>query len=443
MKRSSSISSTRNNSISSSPSSSQKSSTPYFSFSSNSSIRRRYRCSKILPSEPSSDDEFEFKDEEEEEMEEVAEEEDKEVENIFNWTTTQPSFDISLSLCHREEKIKEHASHCTYPLTLLQLFLTPVMMRKFVNYTNEYADFFCGNKLINETAINSDDKNNRWKPEDEENIERYDDFSSSSSGSADERTLPKQRKHMAEWEVTTEAELWIFFSIQIMMGLVKISRTEDYWRKEFKLPLITDNMTRDRFRYLLRFFRVAPLSETNPHILNNNNNIISHNSFTPLPHVNSLIIQLNENFGRYLSPGPQLAYDESMVDFQGYSIIRQYMKGKPHPWGYKILCLVYNRYVISFEVYGGKRKETDPLPSELGTTGDAVVRLMEKAKVVGFNHIVFLDSWFNSPLLVKKLNDLGIKTCGSVNSKRLYLPKCPLVELDGKQKEDHNSPLSK
>jgi len=45
--------------------------------------------------------------------------------------------------------------------------------------------------------------------------------------------------------------------------------------------------------------------------------------------------------------------------------------------------------------------------------------------------------------LVKKLNELGIRACGAVNLKRLNLPRCPLIELDGKKKEDRNSPLSK
>ena len=252
-------------------------------------------------------------------------------------------------------------------------------------------------------------------------------------------------------------------------------------------------MTRDRFQLLLRFFRVSPLEETNPlppssssttsfpsfpsSSLSNDalhsssqSNLTSNCLFssssnfttprassssttdpitpprkllTPLPHVSSLVKVLNENFGRYLSPGCQLAYDESMVDYQGFSTIRQYMKGKPHQWGYKILCLVYRQYLIAFEVYGGKRRETDPPPSPLGTTGDAVIRLIEKAKVVGFNHIVFLDSWFNSPLLVRKLTELGIQTCGAVKSQQTNLSKCPKVTIGSKELEDPNSPLSK
>jgi hypothetical protein len=72
---------------------------------------------------------------------------------------------------------------------------------------------------------------------------------------------------------------------------------------------------------------------------------------------------------------------------------------------------------------------------------------MERAKVTGFNHIVFLDSWFNSPLLVQKLNEMGIRTCGAVKSQRKFLPKCPMIEYTEngklKKREDPSSPLSK
>jgi hypothetical protein len=375
------------------------------------------------------------------------------------------------------------------------------MMESFALFTNEYAFYIGDRHAIHEI------KNNQAEEDVDEDLVSSDselDGENVSGGDeiVGEEDRRKRSKHHKEWTSTTQEELWVFFAMQIMMGIVKLPRTRDYWRKEFRLPLIADLMTRDRFDFLLRYFRVAPLSETetilhahpsactlsssqvvsSPIIPPRNDNAldfppasnssvstvsfasspssssaslsrsrrrndIPRHDLSPLPHVNSLCSILNENFGRYLTPGSQLAYDESMVDFQGFSTIRQYVKGKPHPWGYKILCLVYRRYVIAFEVYGGKRKQSDALPSELGTTGDAVVRLMERAKVTGFHHIVFLDSWFNSPLLVKKLNEMGIRTCGAVKSQRKFLPKCPMIEYTEngklKKREDPSSPLSK
>jgi hypothetical protein len=433
--------------------------------------------------EPSSDDEFAFENEGESEDLEEAEEKDNQ-DDLFKWTSQQPSF--ILDKCTRTEGVHKQGLNRANELTLLQLFLTTEMMRLFVNYTNEYAENYNNN--------NNSDNNNNVEEVEEILYASEDDSELSSSSSDEDIEIKRIKSHMKPWYETTENELWIFFGIQIIMGIINLPSTKDYWSKEFRVPLVANSMTRDRFLLLLKFFRVVPLSDTNPSpppplsillnsthhltssssILGQNNHIpplsnfsnsppsshalIPHTSsnvfassiplnsthfFTPLPHVNRLVIDLNINFGKYLTPGSQLAYDESMVDFQGYSTIRQYMKGKPHPWGYKILCLVYNKYVISFEIYGGKRKETDPPPSELGTTGDAVVRLMERAKVVGFNHIVFLDSWFNSPLLVKRLNELGIRTCGAVKSQRKHLPKCPRVPCGNKTKEDPNSPLSK
>ncbi len=464
-------------------------------------IRHRpRRISSSLP-EPSSDDEFSFENEGERddlEDEEKAENEENE-EDLFRWTAQQTSFVITP--CSRSEKVVGQAVNCSRPLAIFQLFLTPNMMESFAVYTNEYA-FYNGNQ----NKINEIKNNHEGEDVDEELSSSESELDEDDPMEIDENSggdhSAKRTKHYKEWKSTTQEELWVFFAMQIMMGIVNLPRTRDYWRKEFRLPLIADLMTRDRFDFLLRYFRVAPLSETetNSHIHlsactsspsqaesspitsppnkdvtdfqsasnpssgaaslsespsstsdslshSRRRNDIPRHVLSPLPHVNSICSILNENFGRYLTPGCQLAYDESMVDFQGFSTIRQYVKGKPHPWGYKLLCLVYKTYVIAFEVYGGKRKESDSPPSELGTTGDAVVRLMERAKVTGFNHIVFLDSWFNSPLLVNKLNDMGIRTCGAVKSQRKHLPKCPMIEYTEngklKKREDPSSPLSK
>ena len=447
-------------------------------------IKHRYRRPSPSFSEPSSDDPFEY--ENEAEIESRDEDEDKENQpELFNWTAQQPSF--VFNICNKHEKVQGMAVNCTHPLAFLQLFLTTGMMREFVNYTNEYAENYYNTSNISHNNIERDDSFNYSDFDDDES----DNLSHSDS---ENQHQEKKEKHTKSWEETNENELWIFFSINIIMGIVKLPCTEDYWRKEFQIPIIVNHMARDRFRLLLKFFRVAPLSDTHPPILNSpcistlsshnnissisipvqNNNIlplqnrsnsppphsppqtgaspsqvplynnnISIHSYTPLPHVNRLISLLNNNFGKYLTPGCQLAYDESMVDFQGYSTIRQYIKGKPHPWGYKILCLVYNKYVLAFEVYGGKRKPGDPPPSELGTVGDAVIGLVTKAMVAGFNHILFMDSWFVSPLLVLKLTTMGIRTCGAVKSSRKFLPKCPLIPSSKGTKEDPDSPLSK
>jgi len=107
----------RNNSTSStpcSPHSSISSRSPRYSLSSTSSIRQRPRRSALPLTEPSSDDDFEFQEGENQEEEEEEEEREKKFngikEDLFDWTTQQSLFDISL--CNREEKVQGIAVNC-------------------------------------------------------------------------------------------------------------------------------------------------------------------------------------------------------------------------------------------------------------------------------------------------------------------------------------------
>src|SRR6185437_6444002 len=125
-----------------------------------------------------------------------------------------------------------------------------------VNYTNEYAENYYNNN-------NSDNNNNVEEVEEILGLnEDNSDFSSSSS--EEDHDNKRARPHTKPWGETTENELWAFFGIQILMGIINLPCTKDYWSREFRVPLVANTMARDRFLLLLKFFRVAPLSDTTP-----------------------------------------------------------------------------------------------------------------------------------------------------------------------------------
>jgi hypothetical protein len=99
----------------------------------------------------------------------------------------------------------------------------------------------------------------------EEILALDEDNSESSSSDSDEEGDTKRRKsHTKTWGEASENELWTFFGIQILMGMINLPSTKDYWSREFRIPLVANTMSRDRFLLLLKFFHVAPLSDTNP-----------------------------------------------------------------------------------------------------------------------------------------------------------------------------------
>jgi hypothetical protein len=214
---------------------------------------------------------------------------------------------------------------------------------------------------------------------------------------------------------TTPEELYAFIAIHIFMGIVKLPNWHLYWNHIYQQPFVASLFTRDRFEQLLRYFRVAPHTVTT-----SNNN--------PLPHTEPLINSLQQSFPRMYSPSQYLSIDEAMVAFKGRSSIKQYIPSKPHKWGYKIYCLASNNYLLHFEVYEGKASN----PSSFGATYDTIMRMISSYEYQ--NYILFTDSWFTSPTVLKALKQKGILVCGSVRRNRKGMPTIPNEEVNGLNK---------
>jgi hypothetical protein len=184
-----------------------------------------------------------------------------------------------------------------------------------------------------------------------------------------------------DWRPTTAAELYAFLGAHLFMGIDRLPRTDMYWSSLFGHPLITAVFSRDRFKQLLRFFRVvAPDEHAAPR--------------DPLPHIQSLAAKLNVSFAAHSNPSQQLALDEAMAAYKGRSPIKQYVPSKPHKWGYKIYCLSSEDYLLHFEVYSGAERR-----SEEGATFDTVMRMTSGYEDKG--HVLYIDNWFTSPSLLQ------------------------------------------
>jgi hypothetical protein len=211
------------------------------------------------------------------------------------------------------------------------------------------------------------------------------------------------------WRPTSAAELYAFLGAHLFMGIDRLPRTELYWSSTFGHPLITALFSRDRFKQLLRFFRVTPPDEAAA-------------ERNPLPHVRSLAAKLNASFAAHFTPSQHLALDEAMVAFKGRSPIKQYIPSKPHKWGYKIWCLASEDYLLHFEVYEGKER-----PSPLGATVDTALRMT--AAYQQQQRVLYTDSWFTSPALLHALAQRGIRLCGSVRRNRKGMPDIPAEDI--------------
>jgi len=208
------------------------------------------------------------------------------------------------------------------------------------------------------------------------------------------------------WQPTTAEELYAFLGAQLFMGIDRLPRTEMYWSETFGHPLITSLFSRDRFKQLLRFFRVVPPDDDAA-------------ARDPLPHVRALAAKLNASFAAHATPSQHLVLDEAMAAYKGRSPIKQYIPSKPHKWGYKIWCLSSEHYLLHFEIYAGK----EGAPSDAGATVDTVLRMTTDYKDQGF--ILYTDNWFTSPALLHALAQRGVRLCGAVRSNRKGMPAFP------------------
>ena len=119
--------------------------------------------------------------------------------------------------------------------------------------------------------------------------------------------------------------------------------------------------------------------------------------------------------------GEFVAVDEAMIAFTGRVCFRQYIRGKPHPYGIKAFVLADSKtgYVYRLRVYFGK--ETDLLQdTSLLHTTRVVLTLVEPLQ--GLGHHVITDCFYSSPELAMALEKRGLVFTGTVQINRRGMP---------------------
>ena len=123
-----------------------------------------------------------------------------------------------------------------------------------------------------------------------------------------------------------------------------------------------------------------------------------------------------------------------MIPFKGRSYLVQYLKNKPHKWGFKVFTRAGSTGIMhDFEIYVGKGtcEETG-----LGFSGDIVVALTENLPEHQ-NFKICFDNWFSSLQLVRTLKEKGMPCVGTIRSDRIG--KCPLKDEKQLKQEGRGS----
>jgi hypothetical protein len=224
----------------------------------------------------------------------------------------------------------------------------------------------------------------------------------------------QQRGAEREWR-TTAPELYAFLGVHIYMGICNLPRWHMYWSELYQQPFVASVFPRWRFEQLLRYFHVAPPPTVAA-------------AADPLSRVRPLIQSLQLSFSHYYLPTQSLTIDDALVGFKGRASIKQYIRSKPHKWGFKVWCLANEGYLLAFQVYEGK----EAVRSEHGQAHAAVLRLVQPYQRTP--HILYMDNEFTSPALLDALLQRGMRGCGTVRRNRRGLPAIPAASIRALQR---------
>ena len=192
----------------------------------------------------------------------------------------------------------------------------------------------------------------------------------------------------------TKDELEQFFGILLFSGLYSAATYIMYWETHSRISLIADVMPRNRFETIRQK---------------------TDDSCDPLYKVRPLLQSLKEGMSK-LEPEENHSVDEQMIPFKGRSSMKQYMKNKPHKWGYKVFTRAgVSGLVYDFEVYTGNKMN---LGGNLSFSGNVVLRLVQDL-TPNRNFKIFFDNWFTSVDLVHELSKKKIWCAATIRANRL------------------------
>ena len=179
-----------------------------------------------------------------------------------------------------------------------------------------------------------------------------------------------------KWEKIKADDIYAYFWIMIMMGLVELPSLHDYWQRDplFNCPAIAERMTRDRFLEKHKYLHFVDNSSLIPP---------GHPGYDHLCKVQGVLEMIEERFAALYNPNRESSIDEAMVPYKGRSSLKQYMPKKPVRRGLKVWMRAdsINGYVSQFQVYIGRETSAESL-------GARVVKDLTK------HHHIFCDNFF-------------------------------------------------
>nr|XP_031847633.1 piggyBac transposable element-derived protein 4-like [Nomia melanderi] len=214
-----------------------------------------------------------------------------------------------------------------------------------------------------------------------------------------------QHEHFKD--ITAE-ELKIYIALCILMSIVLKPELQMYWSRDpsIETAYFANVMSRNRFMEISR----------NLHFSNND----TEDENDPLRKTKDICNIIIKTFINLYKPHKDISINEYLMKCKSRLHYIQFNKLKKSRFGIKFykLCDSKTGYVHNFKIYVGKNK----FDSELAIN-NIVINLMTESKLLRQGYCLFIDSWYNSIDLFKKLYDLKTNICGIIKNYRKGIPK--------------------
>ncbi|KAL3217787.1 hypothetical protein MRX96_032013 [Rhipicephalus microplus] len=191
-----------------------------------------------------------------------------------------------------------------------------------------------------------------------------------------------------------------------------------YWMKKTRVPLVVDNMTKNRYFQLRRRLKLVNELDVSE----------QEKEKDRLWRIRPLVSFLLEGCHK-LFRKENVNIDEQMIPFSGRTQLKQLVPCKPNPEGLKNFVLATpGGSILDFEIYQGKNAALYPGSSGIGES--AVLRLTETLPP---GTKVYFDRYFTSGPLLDKLAENRITGTGTIMNNRI--PKGVTLSSEEELKE--------
>lgn len=224
------------------------------------------------------------------------------------------------------------------------------------------------------------------------------------------------QKDVATTFSTDESEILSFLAILLYMGVCNLPSLDDYWAIASRVPQVAEIMSSKRFKLLRRYIHF-------------NDNYQIHGTVDRFYKVRPLFSFITKAFLNEPQT-PKQSIDEVMVGYKGKKAgnLRQYVKNKPHKWGYKLFCRASDDgFVHDMILYqGDSTLEAHGVPlnpeQQTFTKTSQIVTVLASTMTADTTTAIFADNYFTSLEVIRYLQSINCRYTGTARDCRVGNP---------------------